>query len=207
MGITVQENFHRPYFSKSLKEYWRRWHISMCSWFRDYVFYPVSVCKPMQEFSRFSRKHFGEVVGRRLPVYVSSFVVWSATGIWHGASWNFIVWGIANFVVLMVSEELEPLYGRFHERFSVDGRLSYKIFQVGRTFLLICCLNLFDCYTKVSDTFRMFGSILTASNWKVLWDGSLLSLGMSGLDYGIVAAGCGLMLLVSLWQREGAYAG
>ena len=207
MGITVQENFHRPYFSKSLKEYWRRWHISMCSWFRDYVFYPVSVCKPMQEFSRFSRKHFGEVVGRRLPVYVSSFVVWSATGIWHGASWNFIVWGIANFVVLMVSEELEPLYGRFHERFSVDGRLSYKIFQVGRTFLLICCLNLFDCYTKVSDTFRMFGSILTASNWKVLWDGSLLSLGMSGLDYGIVAAGCGLMLLVSLWQREGSVRG
>lgn len=207
MGITVQENFNRPYFSKSLKEYWRRWHISMCSWFRDYVFYPVSVCKPMQEFSRFSRKHFGEVVGRRLPVYVSSFVVWSATGIWHGASWNFIVWGIANFVVLMVSEELEPLYGRFHERFSVDGRLSYKIFQVGRTFLLICCLNLFDCYTKVSDTFRMFGSILTASNWKVLWDGSLLSLGMSGLDYGIVAAGCGLMLLVSLWQREGSVRG
>lgn len=207
LGITVQENFHRPYFSKSLKEYWRRWHISMCSWFRDYVFYPVSVCKPMQEFSRFSRKHFGEVVGRRLPVYVSSFVVWSATGIWHGASWNFIVWGIANFVVLMVSEELEPLYGRFHERFSVDGRLSYKIFQVGRTFLLICCLNLFDCYTKVSDTFRMFGSILTASNWKVLWDGSLLSLGMSGLDYGIVAAGCGLMLLVSLWQREGSVRG
>ena len=140
-------------------------------------------------------------------MYVSSFVVWSATGIWHGASWNFIVWGIANFVVLMVSEELEPLYGRFHERFSVDGRLSYKIFQVGRTFLLICCLNLFDCYTKVSDTFRMFGSILTASNWKVLWDGSLLSLGMSGLDYGIVAAGCGLMLLVSLWQREGSVRG
>lgn len=207
MGITVQENFHRPYFSKSLKEYWRRWHISMCSWFRDYVFYPVSVCKPMQNFSRFSRNHFGEVVGRRLPVYVSSFVVWFATGIWHGASWNFIVWGLANFAVLMVSEEFEPLYARFHERFSVDGKLFYKIFQIGRTFLLVCFLNLFDCYVEVSTTFRMFGSMFTASNWKVLWDGSLLKLGLSGLDYGIVAAGCGLMLLASLWQREGSVRG
>ncbi len=207
MGITVQENFHRPYFSKSLKEYWRRWHISMCSWFRDYVFYPVSVCKPMQNFAKFSRSYFGEVVGRRLPVYVSSFVVWFATGIWHGASWNFIVWGLGNFVVLMVSEELEPLYGRFHKRFAVEGTFLYKLFQVGRTFLLVCCLNMFDCYTDVSTTFRMFASMFTAFNWQVLWDGSLLTIGLTWLDYGIVAAGCGLMLLSSLWQREGSVRG
>ncbi len=207
LGITVQENFHRPYFSKSLKEYWRRWHISMCSWFRDYVFYPVSVCRPMQKFSKFSRNHFGEVVGKRLPVYAASFTVWFATGIWHGASWNFIVWGLANFVVLMVSEEFEPLYARFHERFSVDGKLFFKLFQVGRTFLLICCLNLFDCYVNVSDTFRMFASMFTASNWNILWNGSLMELGLSGLDYGIVAAGSLLMLFVSLWQRSGSVRG
>ncbi len=76
MGITVQENFNRPYFSKSLKEYWRRWHISMCSWFRDYVFYPVSVSGFMQKFSKFARGHFGQKVGKRLPVYISSFAVW-----------------------------------------------------------------------------------------------------------------------------------
>lgn len=204
MGITVEENFRQPYFSRSLKEFWRRWHISMCSWFRDYVFYPVSVCKPMQNFSKFSRKRFGDVVGRRLPVYVSSFVVWFATGIWHGASWNFIVWGLANFAVLMISEEFEPLYARFHERFSWSGTFLYKLFQTGRTFLLVCCLNMFDCYTDVSTTLRTFASMFAASNWKVLWDGSLLELGLSGVDYGIVAAGCALMLLVSLWQREGS---
>ena len=142
----------------------------------------------MQKFSKFSRNHFGEVVGKRLPVYAASFTVWFATGIWHGASWNFIVWGLANFVVLMVSEEFEPLYARFHERFSVDGKLFFKLFQVGRTFLLICCLNLFDCYVNVSDTFRMFASMFTASNWNILWNGSLMELGLSGLDYGIVAA-------------------
>lgn len=203
MGITVQENFDRPYFSKSLKEYWRRWHISMSAWFRDYIFYPVSVSKPMQRFSRFSRRRFGEAVGRRLPVYVSSFAVWLATGVWHGANWNFIVWGLANWAVLMLSEELEPLYKRFHRRFHVDGTLPYRAFQAARTFLLVCCLNLFDCYSSLTDTFRMLASMFTAGNWEVFRDGSLLALGLSALDYGILAAGTAALFAVSLAQRSG----
>ena len=205
MGITVQENFNRPYFSKSLKEYWRRWHISMCAWFRDYLFYPISVCKPMQRFAKFSRARLGEAAGRRLPVYLSSFAVWLATGVWHGASWNFIVWGLMNWAVLMLSEELEPLYARFHRRFpGLDGSWLYRLFQVGRTFLLVCVLNLFDCYRSLADTFGVILSVFSPGSWHVLWDGSLMTLGLSSLDYGILAAGTALMLAVSLVQRSGS---
>lgn len=207
MGITVQENFMRPYFSKSLKEYWRRWHISMCSWFRDYIFYPVSISKPMQKFFRFCRSHLGDAPGKRLPVYVSSFLVWTATGIWHGASWNFIVWGLGNWAVLMLSEELEPLYARFHKRFPWGEKQAYRIFQMARTFLLVCCLNLFDCYSSLSDTFGMFASMFTAGNWQILWDGSLLALGLNVLDYVILAAGVLMLLGVSLLQRHGSVRG
>ena len=204
LGITVKENFIRPYFSKSLKEYWRRWHVSMCSWFRDYLFYPVSTSKWMQKFTKFAKARFGAKVGKRLPVYVSMFVVWFATGIWHGASWNFIVWGLSNWLVLMVSEELEPLYAKFHQRFPVDGKFWYKLFTVGRTFLLVCALNLFDCYPSLSLTFGAFASVFTAGNWSVLWDGSLMALGLDRLDYGILAGGVALMLAVSLSQRSGS---
>lgn len=204
MGITVQENFNRPYFSKSLKEYWRRWHISMCSWFRDYVFYPVSTCKPMQKFTKFSRRTLGEAVGRRLPMYLSSFVVWFATGIWHGASWNFIVWGLANWFILMVSEEFEPLYAKFHKSFAFAESKGYQVFQIGRTFLLICALNIFDCYASLAETFQAFASLFTVANYSVLWDGSLLNLGLTALDYGILAAGVVILLLVSLSQRNGS---
>ncbi len=204
MGITVQENFLRPYFSKSLKEYWRRWHISMCDWFRNYVFYPVSSSPLMQRFAKYSRAHFGGAVGRRLPVYLSSFTVWLATGVWHGASWNFIVWGLLNWAILMLSEELEPLYDRFHARFPAAGGFGYRLFTVGRTFLLICCLNLFDCYVNVGDTLYMLASIPAARNWRILWDGSLLAVGLTGLDYAILAGGTLLMLGVSLAQRRGS---
>ena len=204
LGIRVAENFDRPYFSRSLKEYWRRWHISMCSWFRDYVFYPVSVSKAMRNLGKFTGKHIGKGAAKRLPVYISTLVVWFLTGIWHGASWNFIVWGLANCVVLLISEELEPLYERFHRRFGFSSTSGYNAFQIVRTFMLVCCLNLFDCYSTLAETFRAFASMFTVHNWGVLFDGSLLDIGLTGLDYGILSAGVVLMFVVGLLQKNGS---
>lgn len=204
MGITAQENFIRPYFSKSLREYWNRWHISMCSWFKDYIFYPVSMSRWMRKFQKFIAGHFGDAAGKRVLLYASSFLVWLATGIWHGASWNFVVWGLLNWAVLMISEELEPFYGKFHARVSVKEKTWYRLFQILRTFLLVCVLNLFDCYASLSDTFAMLISIFRADNWHILWDGSLLSLGIGALDYLILALGTAVLIFASLWQRTGS---
>lgn len=208
LGITVKENFMRPYFSKSIKEYWRRWHISMGTWFTDYIFYPISVSKPLLKLSRWSRAHLGEAVGKRAPVYLSSFAVWAATGVWHGASWNFIVWGLGNWVVIMASQELEPLYGRFHKRFpNVGGRIWFRAFQVIRTVLLMSCLRMFDCYRDVPLTFRMFGTMFTEFNWSILWNGSLLQLGLNAVDYGVLLMGLALLIAVSMIQRRGSVRG
>lgn len=204
LGITVEENFRRPYFSKSLKEYWRRWHISMCSWFRDYVFYPVSICRPMQKLVKYARGQFSAAVGKRLPVYVSSFAVWLATGLWHGISLNFVAWGLANWFVLMVSEELEPVYAGFHRRFHVKKSMIYRLFQMLRTFLLVCCLNLFDCYAKFGTTVKMFFSMFTVHNWNILWNGSLMNIGLQAHDYAVLAIGVALLAAVSVAQRGGS---
>ncbi len=204
-GIRVTENFERPYFSKNIKEYWNRWHMTMGSWFTDYIFYPISVCQPMLKFSRFSRKHFGEAIGKRMPVYLASFVVWFTTGIWHGASWNFIVWGLGNFVVIMISQELEPWYQKFHQRFpKADRSVSFRGFRVVRTILLMSCLRMFDCYRDVPLTFQMFGSMFTTWNWNVFFDGSMLNLGLEIRDYVILLVGLGILVAVSLLQRSGS---
>ncbi|WP_108773994.1 MBOAT family O-acyltransferase [Lactimicrobium massiliense] len=199
-GVKLQENFIRPYFSRSLKEYWRRWHISMSSWFRDYMFYPISMSRKMQHFSRWLRKHVGENIGRKLPVYLSSFIVWLATGIWHGASWNFILWGVLNFLVLMISEELEPLYDKFHQKVPVTR--AYEGFEIIRTVLLIAIMNMFDCYASVRDTVHSFFSIFSGKNYCILADGSFFTAGLSAVDLLVVALGCLLMFMVSMKQRR-----
>lgn len=178
--------------------------MTMGSWFTDYIYYPISTCKPMLKLSHYSRVYMGAAIGKRAPVYLSTFVVWLATGVWHGASWNFIVWGLGNWVVIMVSQELEPLYALFHQRFRARETFLFRLFQVIRTILLMSCLRMFDCYRNVSLTFRMFGSMFTARNWHVLWDGSLLALGLTGADYVVLAAGTVLLGSVSLAQRRGS---
>ena len=204
MGITVTENFIRPYFSKNIKEYWNRWHITMGSWFTDYIFYPISVSKGMLNISKFSRKHFGEQIGKRVPVYLSAFTVWFATGIWHGASWNFIVWGLGNFVVIMISQELDPLFEKFRNRFpKLSASRGFDGFRVIRTILLMSSLRMFDCYRNVPMTFKMFGSMFSVMNVKTAVPG-LMEIGLSVKDYIILFAGFVILLTVSLVQRKGS---
>lgn len=202
LGIPVKENFERPFFSKNIAEYWRRWHITMGTWFTDYIFYPISVSGPMLKLSKWSRKHLPERMGKRVPVYLASFVVWFTTGIWHGASWNFIVWGLGNFVVIMISQELEPLYAKFHKKVNTDGSTVYKSFQVGRTILLMSALRLFDCYRDVPLTFKMFGTMFTTWNWKAVGNGTLLQLGIGRADYVILILGTILLFAVSMAGRS-----
>ncbi len=202
MGITVTENFRRPYFSKNIKEYWKRWHITMGTWFTDYIFYPISVCKPMLKLSKFSRSRLGEQIGKRVPVYLSSFVVWFTTGIWHGASWNFIVWGLMNFVVIMISEEFEPLYRKFHARFHVKDKAWYGVFEIVRTVLLMSAIRMFDCYRDVPLTFKMFGNMFTNFDLSAFTAEAFLGLGLSAADYVLLLICLIVILAVSITEER-----
>ncbi|MFR4595674.1 MAG: MBOAT family O-acyltransferase [Oscillospiraceae bacterium] len=86
-GFRYMENFKLPYTSKSISEFWRRWHISLSSFFRDYVYIPLG--------------------GNRKHVYLNLFIVWALTGLWHGASWNFVLWGLYFFVLLCIERLLK----------------------------------------------------------------------------------------------------
>ena len=202
MGIRLAENFDLPFFSKNIKEYWNRWHITMGTWFTDYIFYPISVCKPMLKLSKWSREHLGKAVGKRVTVYLSSFAVWLTTGIWHGAAWNFIVWGLANWVVIMVSQELEPLYEKFHKTVPVKGKWYYELFQILRTFLLMSAIRMFDCYRDVPLTFQKLWGMITRSNPGIFFDGSLLQLGIGVADYILLGVCLTVVLAVSLFKRK-----
>jgi alginate O-acetyltransferase complex protein AlgI len=204
LGIKVQENFLRPYFSKNIAEYWRRWHISLSSWFREYMFYPISASRPMLELSKKARAKLGNGFGKRVSVYVATIVVWFVTGLWHGAAWNFVVWGVLTGLIIIISQELTPLYEKFHSRFpGLADTFGYRLFQVVRTFFLLSSLRILDCYRDVPMSFNMFFSIFTNWNWDQLFSGVLLKLGLSAWDYIVVLLGTAILIAVSLIQRRG----
>ncbi len=200
-GITLKENFIRPFFAKNTAEYWRRWHISLGEWMKDYIFYPVSISAPMRRLSKAARGKWGKF-GRRLPVYVASLATWAVTGIWHGLTPNFLLWGLLNCLVIVISEELSPLYGKFHARFPITDRSWYDGFQMVRMFFLMNLIRACDLFPQVGEYFRRIGSVFTAGRMAFLWDGGLLELGLSGLDYGILFLGIVLIFSVSLFQEK-----
>ncbi|MBR6223191.1 MAG: MBOAT family protein [Lachnospiraceae bacterium] len=202
LGIKVKENFERPFFSKTIDEYWRRWHITMGTWFRDYIFYPISVSPKNIKRVATWKKIFGDHIGKRMPIYIGTTLTWFVTGVWHGASWNFIVWGLLNGLIIMISEELKPLYERFHSKFNVSGKWPYEFFCIARTFVLMSFLRSLDCYRDVPLTFKMVGTIFTSFGGGRLFDGSLFNLGITAWDYAVIAVGIVLMNIVSIYNEK-----
>lgn len=201
-GIRLQENFIRPYFSKNIAEYWRRWHLTLGEWMKGYIFYPISVSGPMRDLSKAARKRFGDF-GKRLPIYVASVATWFATGIWHGFSPNFILWGMLNCFVIVVSEELTPLYEKFHTRFpGLKEKGWYGAFEMLRMFFLMNLIRACDLFPNVGDYFRRMGSLVTNWNFHILWDGTMMDLGLSARDYIIILAGVIVMFTVSVIQER-----
>ena len=203
-GVRLAENFNRPFYSRSIQEFWQRWHITMGTWFRDYVFYPISVSKRMLRFSKWSRAKLGDGFGKRLPLHIPIVCVWFVTGLWHGATWNFIAWGLANGFVIMLSIELAPLYERFHKILpGAAGSRIYKCFAIFRTFWLMNMIRSFDIYEGVGNTFRMMGSVFTNFGASDFMSRGVSELTLHYHDY--FAAGAGLLVVfwASWLSRDG----
>ena len=101
-GFEFEENFNYPYIARSIREYWRRWHISLGAWFREYLFFPVTTSKWMSKLNKTVKNKFGFKTCRKVSVAVPLFITWMATGIWHGATWNYVIWGFyfSFFIIL-----------------------------------------------------------------------------------------------------------
>ena len=195
LGIRLPENFIRPFFSKNIAEYWRRWHITLGEWMKEYVFYPVSVSFILRKLSKSARNRWPKF-GKRLPVYAASFATWLCTGIWHGITPNFLLWGMMNCTIIVLSEELTPLYERFHNRLHWKQKSWYGAFEMLRMFVLMNLIRIVDLFPNVGEYFRRLGSLF--SSFRV----PFLGLGLTELDYGILICGVVLMLTVSLLQER-----
>lgn len=159
-GIDVTANFERPFFSKSISEYWRRWHITLGTWFKDYIFYPLSINKSILKLARWFKAHKMEKLGKRIPIYLPMIAVWALTGMWHGSESRYVVWGLFNCLFIILGTELEPVSLKIMEKFSLrEDMFIVKSYRIIKTFWLMSFLRLFDITKDVNTAFMTFKSI------------------------------------------------
>ena len=144
-GVSLTENFERPFFSKSISEYWRRWHITLGTWFKDYIFYPLSLWKPFLNLGKWVKNHISEGLGKRVPLYLPLIIVWTTTGMWHGSESRYVVWGLLNLVFVILGTETEGLSERLIEKYKINVQgFCFKSYRIIKTFWLMSFLRLFD---------------------------------------------------------------
>jgi D-alanyl-lipoteichoic acid acyltransferase DltB (MBOAT superfamily) len=201
MGVRVGENFNSPYFAKSIMDYWRRWHITMGAWFRDYLYYPLTSSKPVSVLTRPAKALFGTVAAAHVNAVIVTMAVWFSIGIWHGATWNFIVWGLANGVVIVIHQELTPLYKRFSSASAFAKTRVFGAIQIVLTFILMTFINNIDLY-NLGDVVRSYGRIFTAGFSSGFLSGGPGEIGLSVSDCAVLAAGVVFMIIAGAFARN-----
>ena len=178
LGIELPENFNCPFFSKTVKEYWRRWHITLGGWLRDYLMYPILKSEPLIKLGDWSKAKFGKKNGKKVPTYIALFILWFAVGYWHGGLWNYVIGsGILHFIYIVLGMIFEPVSKKIRPKIGAD-KLYFRIFQSVRTFILMLTGFVFFRSATVMDAVDMYAAIFRRGGAALNW----ANFSSSGLD-------------------------
>lgn len=201
-GITMSTNFNHPYFSRSLTEYWHRWHMTLGDWCRNYIFYPLSISKRFLNFGKWLKPRFGAHISKVLPGCIASVITFIVIGVWHGANMKYLYFGLWNGIVIMLAELFAPVNKKVAGGFfKLTGLREKGIFvtivSVLWTFMLILVGYYFDIAANASAAFHMLFKSVTDFHISELGiNNIILNLGACGLDeYDILL----LIICTLLW--------
>ncbi|MBD5459303.1 MAG: MBOAT family protein [Lachnospiraceae bacterium] len=187
LGIQLMENFRAPYFAASVAEFWRRWHISLTSWFRDYLYIPLG------------GSHRG-----KWRKYCNTLVVFLVSGLWHGASGSFVVWGGVNGLYQIVGEIGKPLRDKIISVFQLNREsLGHRLLQVMSTFLLVDVSWIFFRAEGLRDALRIIKRIIEVRNPWIFFDGSLYECGLDRANFLLLMVGLCILLFADYCKVKG----
>jgi alginate O-acetyltransferase complex protein AlgI len=203
-GITLPENFRQPFFAPNASEFWRRWHITLGTWLRDYVFYPMCLKKYIQNIGRKARKRFGMHPGQVIQTVIPLFAVWICNGLWHGTGWHYIFYGMYYFVIINLENAAEPAIHGFTAHTGINEKgFGWRALQTVKMTFVIIIGEMFFRAEGLRLGFRMLGDIFTRPEWSELVNGYLLRLTVSKADLAAAAAGAAVMLAVDIMHEKG----
>lgn len=186
MGFELTENFNAPYFADSIGDFWRRWHISLSTWFRDYLYIPLG----------------GNRKGK-FRKYCNLMITFAVSGLWHGAAWTFILWGGIHGLYQIIGDLLKPVRGKINALLKVRTNVfSYKLGKILTTFALVDFAWIFFRAESIGQIQFFFNRMFTRFNPWVLFDESLFRWGIDRREWGILAAALLILFVVDLLRYK-----
>lgn len=185
-GIHIAQNFNRPYFSRSIQEFWRRWHMTLSFWLRDYLYIPLG----------------GNRKGK-VRKYINILFVFFVSGIWHGVGIHYIIWGLLHGMYQVVGALLMPLRNQVLRFLNIDRTcLSHRIIQSVFTFFLVTIAWIFFRAPNTSAAIEIISLLFSKFNPWILFDGSLYSMGLNSKNFWLSICSFSFMLFVEMFQHS-----
>ncbi len=186
LGIDVMKNFDCPYLASSIAEFWRRWHISLSTWFRDYLYIPLG----------------GNRKGT-VRKYLNVLIVFTISGLWHGADFTFVLWGLIHGIYQVIGFILKPLRDFLITAFKVERRgFSHRILRIMATFILVNYAWVFFRAATIEDAFTIIRNSIVITPWK-LADGSLYKFGLDEAEFLLAMVGIIVTIVVDFVNYYG----
>lgn len=198
-GITLPENFRTPFLSRSISEYWRRWHITLGTFMKDFVFFPLLRSQVFSRLGNFLKKHWGKKRGKQFTTFAAMFILWFMVGIWHGGEWKYVLSsGLFHWAFIVLGELAEPVFARFMARrgLNAHSRLLDGL-RIIRTFMLVMLADVFFRADSVAVGFRIWKSMFTVWNPGDLFS-RLFTLGLDGIEFIILIVSLIIFAIVSV---------
>lgn len=204
LGIELEENFRQPFFSESAPEFWRRWHMTLGTWFKDYIYMPFVVSPKLINFSGKVRQKLGKRAGKTVMSIIPTAVVWMLTGIWHGTGWNYILWGVYWGTWMILSTVFEPEIKKVTAFLHIDTATgSFRIIRILRTFLLFVGSRLITLSGTIEVMKDVFSSILFRFGPWQLFDKSIYNYGLDSTNFWLALLLIIFLLVVESRQDKG----
>lgn len=180
MGFELMDNFDTPYFAMSVKEFWRRWHISLSTWFRDYLYIPLG----------------GNRKGTARK-YLNTMIVFLTSGLWHGANWTYVVWGGLHGLYQIIGDVTKPVKDKITKKLNVrTGAASYKFIKILITFSLTCLTWIFFRADNITTAVDYIARIFTQLNPWTLTTGVIYEIGLERQEMNILIIAVAVMIFV-----------
>lgn len=187
LGITLMENFNAPYTATTVSDFWRRWHISLTSWFRDYLYIPLG----------------GNRKGK-LRKNVNRLVVFLASGLWHGASMHFVIWGGINGVYQIIGEITQPLRNKIISMLGLNkNSIGFRIYKSIITFIFVDIAWVYFRADRFHSANEIITSMVHADNPWILFDGSLYQLGLNEKNFRLMIMCIGILAISDIFKNRG----
>ncbi|MCM1217614.1 MAG: hypothetical protein NC548_24245 [Lachnospiraceae bacterium] len=204
-GIRLEKNFDHPFFAKSAAEFWRRWHITLGTWFKDYIYMPIVISPRLIKLSGKIGKKFGRRAGKNVLTVVPLVVVWFLTGLWHGTGAPYLVWGAYWGLIIILSTVFAPEIKKMTKALHIDtDRQGWKIFQTIRTFLLFCMGRLLTIPGDLHRSADILRRIFTEPKLWQMVDDTLYAQGLDWKEFVLMLLMIAILWFVELQQRKGS---